>query len=88
MGISNEGGRLRIPPGTVPIIERKRGLQLLGVTFHKNPGNWDTHFHNYIMSKAKSSEFVNTMDKLQKSLQSCFVVLITSVFTKVIEVRS
>ena len=27
------------PPGTIPIIEKKRVLQLLEITFHKNPCN-------------------------------------------------
>ena len=27
------------PPGTVPIIDRKSELKLLGVTFHENPCN-------------------------------------------------
>ena len=45
--------KTRNPPWTIPITERKSELQLLEVTFHENPCNWDTHFH-YMMSKAIS----------------------------------
>ena len=45
MGISNERKDQKTPP------ERKGELKLLGVTFHENPCNWDTHFHN-MMDKA------------------------------------
>ena len=45
--------KTRNPSGTIPITERKSELQLLEVTFHENPCNWDTHFH-YMMSKAIS----------------------------------
>ena len=40
------GKTQKTPPGTVSITERKSELKLLGVTFHENPCNWDTHFHN------------------------------------------
>ena len=49
--------KTRNPPGTIPITERKSELQLLEVTFHENPCNWDTHFH-YMMSKAISRLYI------------------------------
>ena len=49
--------KTRKPPGTIPITQRKSELQLLGVTFHENPYNWDTHFH-YMMSKAISRLYI------------------------------
>ena len=45
------------PPGPVHIIERKSELKLLGVTFHENTCNWDSHFHN-MMDKANSRLYV------------------------------
>ena len=41
------------PPESVLIFERKKERKLLEVTFHENPCNWDTHFHN-MMHKANS----------------------------------
>ena len=49
--------KTRNPSGTIPITERKSELQLLEVTFHENPCNWDTHFH-YMMSKAISRLYI------------------------------
>ena len=49
--------KTRNPPGTIPITERKSELQLLEVTVHENPCNWDTHFH-YMMSKAISRLYI------------------------------
>ena len=46
MGISNERKDPKNPPETVNMIERKSELKLLGVTFHENPCNWDSHFQN------------------------------------------
>ena len=54
MGTSNERKDPKNPPRTVPTIERKSELKLLGVTFHENLCNGDTHFHNMI-NKANSS---------------------------------
>ena len=65
MGISNERKDPKTPPGPVHIIEGKSELKLFGVTFHENPCNWDSHFHN-MMDKANSRlmislGFVSTM---------------------------
>ena len=49
--------KTRNPSGTIPITERKSELQLLEVTFHENPCNWDTHFH-YMTSKAISRLYI------------------------------
>ena len=49
--------KTRNPPGTIPITERKSELQLLEVTFHETPCNWDTHFH-CMMSKAISRLYI------------------------------
>ena len=49
--------KTRNPPGTIPITERKSELQLLEVTFHESPCNWDTHFH-YMMSRAISRLYI------------------------------
>ena len=54
-------------------------FQLLGITFHKNPCNWDTHFHN-TMGKANSR--LCTLEELT----ILFYSLIISVFTYVIKV--
>ena len=45
------GKTQKTPPETVHMIERKSELKLLGVTFHENPCNWDSHFQN-MMDKA------------------------------------
>ena len=57
MGISNEGKDSKTPPGSVHLVERKSELKLLGVTFHENPRNWDSHFHNMI-DKANSRLYI------------------------------
>ena len=49
------GKTQKTPPGSV--IERKSELKLLGVTFHENPCNWDSHFHN-MMDKANSRLYI------------------------------
>ena len=65
------------PPRTVP-TRRKSELKLLGVKFHENPCNWDTHFHNMMdnirsIQDSISSEFVSTTGILWKSSRSYFI---------------
>ena len=78
MGTSNERKDPKSPPGTVPTIERKSELKLLGINFHENPCNWDTHFHNMMdnirsIQDSISSEFVSTTGILWKSSRSYFI---------------
>ena len=78
MGTSNERKDPKNPPGTVPTIERKSELKLLGVKFHENPCNWDTHFHNMMdnirsIQDSISSEFVSTTGTVWKSSRSYFI---------------
>ena len=77
------------PPGTVPTIERKNELKLLGVTFHENPCNWNIHFHNMI-DKADSRLYILRICKCcgytLEELTILFHSLIMSVFTYAIEV--
>ena len=77
------------PPGTVPIIDRKSELKLLGVTSHENPCNWDTHFHN-MMDNANSRLYILRICKYYgytlEELTILFHSLIMSVFTYAIEV--
>ena len=77
------------PPGTVPIIERKSELKLLGVTFHENPCNWDTRFHN-MMDKANSRLYILRICKYHgytlEELTILFHSLIMSVFTYAIAI--
>ena len=77
MGTSNERKDPKNPPGTVP-TRRKSELKLLGVKFHENPCNWDTHFHNMMdnirsIQDFISSEFVSTTGILWKSSRSYFI---------------
>ena len=78
MGTSNERKDPKNPPGTVPTIERKSELKLLGVKFHENPCNWETHFHNMMdnirsIQDSISSEFVSTTGTVWKSSRSYFI---------------
>ena len=77
------------PPGTVPTIERRSELKLLGVTFHENPCNWNIHFHNMI-DKADSRLYILRICKCcgytLEELTILFHSLIMSVFTYAIEV--
>ena len=41
------GKTQKTPPGTVPIIERKSELKLLGVTFHESPMQLGHSFSYY-----------------------------------------
>ena len=77
MGTSNERKDPKNPPRTVP-TRRKSELKLLGVKFHENPCNWDTHFHNMMdnirsIQDSISSEFVSTTGILWKSSRSYFI---------------
>ena len=77
-------------PGTKPMIERKNELKLLGVTFHENPCNWDSHFHN-MMDKANSRLFILRISKYYgyalEELTILFRSLIMFVFTYAIEIN-
>ena len=77
------------PPGAVHMIERKSELELLGVTFHENPCNWDSHCHNMI-DKANSRLRILRICKYYgytlEELKILFYSLIMSVFTYAIEV--
>ena len=77
------------PPESVPIIAGKGELKLLGVTFHENLCNWDTHFHN-MTDKANSRLYILRTCKYYgytlEELTILFDGLITSVFTYGIEV--
>ena len=77
------------PPGSVHLIERKSELKLLGVTFHENPYNWDSYFHNMI-DKANSRLYILRICKYYgytlEELTILFHSLIMSVFTYTIEV--
>ena len=77
------------PPETVHMIERKSELKLLGVTFHENPCNWDSHFQN-MMDKANSRLHILRICKYYgytlEELTILFHSLIMSVFTYAIEV--
>ena len=44
-------------PEPLPTITRKSWLEILGVTLHEKPGNWDNHF-NEIISKAGSRMYI------------------------------
>ena len=44
-------------PGSVHMIKRKSEIKLSGVTFHENPCNWDSHFHN-MMDNASSRLYI------------------------------
>ena len=78
MGTSNKRKDPKNPPRTVPTIERKSELKLLGVKFHENPCNLDTHFHNTMdnirsIQDSISSEFVSTTGTVWKSSRSYFI---------------
>ena len=89
MGISNERKDPKNPPETVHMIERKSELKLLGVTFHGNPCNWDSHFRN-MMDKANSRLHILRICKYYgytlEELTILFHSHIMSVFTYAIEV--
>ena len=74
----------KTPPGTVHMIERKSELKLLEVTFHENPCNWDSHFHNMIYN-ANSRLYILRICKYYgytlEVLTMLFYNLIMSVFT-------
>ena len=61
-------------------IEKKGELSLLGLTFHKLPCNWDTHFDHIIHSKASSRLYTlrvcNIMDTLYRSSHCYLIVLL------------
>lgn len=82
------GKTQKTPPGNVPMIERKNELKLLGVTFHENPCNWDSHFHN-MMDKANSRLYILRICKYYgytlEELTILFRSLIMSVVTYAIE---
>ena len=83
------GKTQKTPPETVHMIERKSELKLLGVTFHENPCNWDSHFQN-MMDKANSRLHILRICKYYgytlEELTILFHSLIMSVFTCAIEV--
>ena len=78
MGTSNERKDPKNPPPRTAPTRRKSELKLLGVKFHENPCNWDTHFHNMMdnirsIQDSISSEFVSTTGTLWKSSRSYFI---------------
>ena len=83
------GKTQKTPPETVHMIERKSELKLLGVTFHENPCNWDSHFQN-MMDRANSRLHILRICKYYgytlEELTILFHSLIMSVFTYAIEV--
>ena len=89
MGISNERKDPKNPPETVHMIERKSELKLLGVTFHENPCNCDSHCRN-MMDKANSRLHILRICKYYgytlEELTILFHSHIMSVFTYAIEV--
>ena len=71
------GKTKKTPPESLPIIEREGELKLLGLNFHENSSNWDTHFHIWSLS---TSDFETQMAK-GSELFSLITRLYTSTFT-------
>ncbi|CAH3196877.1 unnamed protein product, partial [Porites evermanni] len=47
----------KLSPPPLPGIERKEWLKLLGITFHKDPCNWDLHIDS-LLSRAASRLYI------------------------------
>lgn len=47
----------KLSPPTLPGIERKEWLKLLGITFHEDPCNWDLHIDS-LLSRAASRPYI------------------------------
>ena len=69
-------------PPPVPGIERKERLELLGITFHEDPCNWDLHVDSllsraasrlYILRECKYSGY--TKDELSKLFDSLIMLI-------------
>ena len=73
----------------MPTIERNGELKLLGVTFHENARNWNTHFHNMV-DKANLRLYILRICKYYgytlEELTIIFYSLIMSVFTYAVKV--
>ena len=76
-------------PEAISNIQRKSELKLLGVTFNKQPCNWDTHF-DHMLGKASSRLYILRVCKYygysREELTTLFDSLIMSLFTYAIEV--
>ena len=83
------GRGTRIPPEPLDIIDCNDKLNLLGVTFEKNPMNWDTQFE-CLLSKASSRLYILRVCRYYKYfisiLDLLFQSLILSIFIYGIEV--